>query len=104
LGHERTDPAPGGSGGQAKVQLLYFAWLAKFLLKDHEAMALPESVKDVQSLLAYLRTRYRGRAKYLRDEDVRVTVNKQFAEPFTRVEDGDEIALVPASPTPPAGV
>jgi molybdopterin converting factor small subunit len=31
-----------------------------------------------------------------------LTVNKQFAEPFTRLHDGDEIALVPSSPNAPA--
>ena len=33
---------------------------------------------------------------------VRVTVNKQFTEGFTRLHDGDEIGLVPTSPTAPA--
>jgi molybdopterin converting factor small subunit len=30
-----------------------------------------------------------------------VTVNRQFSEPFTRIDDGDEVALVPTSPTAP---
>jgi molybdopterin converting factor small subunit len=33
---------------------------------------------------------------------VRVTVNKQFSEGFTKLHDGDEIGLVPTSPTAPA--
>jgi DUF971 family protein len=32
---------------------------------------------------------------------VRVTVNKQFAELFTRLDPGDEVAIVPNSPNPP---
>jgi DUF971 family protein/molybdopterin converting factor small subunit len=103
FGYQRDDPTPGGRGSQAQVSLLYFAWLAKFLRKDHETLTLPDAVKDVSSLLGYLRMRYPDRQPYLQDVEVRVTVNKQFAEPFTRIEDGDEVALVPASPTPPAG-
>jgi molybdopterin converting factor small subunit len=33
---------------------------------------------------------------------LRATINKQFAELFTRLENGDEVALVPNQPTPPA--
>jgi len=104
VGYRRNDPAPGGRRGQAQVKLLYFAWLARFLRKDHESLTLPETIKDVSGLLGYLRVRYPDRKSYLGDAEVRVTVNKQFAEPFTRIEDGDEVALIPASPTPPAGV
>jgi len=31
-----------------------------------------------------------------------VTVNRQFAEGFTKLRTGDEVGLVPNSPTPPA--
>jgi DUF971 family protein/molybdopterin converting factor small subunit len=103
-GYKRDDPNPGAAPGRVSVRLLYFAWLAKFLHKEKESLLLPESVRDVQGLLAFLRKRYRDREHYLEDSEVRVTVNKQFAEPFTRIDEGDEIALVPASPTPPAGV
>jgi len=55
----------------------------------------------VTALLAWLRHRERERAYLLADDKVRVTVNRQFTEPFTRIDDGDEIAVVPNSPTPP---
>jgi molybdopterin converting factor small subunit len=58
-------------------------------------------VTDVTTLLAWLRRRERERGYLLADDTVRVTVNRQFAEPFTRIDDGDEIAVVPTSPTPP---
>jgi len=103
-GYRRDDPSPGATPGRASVRLLYFAWLAKFLHKEQESLVLPASVKDIKGLLAFLRKRYPDRERYLQDDEVRATVNKQFAEPFTRIDDGDEVALVPSSPTPPAGV
>ena len=52
-------------------------------------------------LLAWLR-RVKGDRGYLfADETVRVTVNKQFAEPFTKLDPGDEVGIVPNSPNPP---
>ena len=35
-------------------------------------------------------------------DQVRITVNRQFAEPFTRLDHGDEVGLVPTSPVAPA--
>ena len=64
-------------------------------------MTLPEEVTDVAALLAWLRHRERERGYLLADDRVRITVNRQFTEPFTRLDDGDEIAIVPTSPTPP---
>ena len=37
----------------------------------------------------------------LADGAVRLTVNRQFCEPFTKLHAGDEIAIVPSSPLPP---
>jgi molybdopterin converting factor small subunit len=55
----------------------------------------------VEQLLAWMR-KVKGDGGYLlADENVRVTVNKQFAEPFTRLDPGDEVAIVPNSPNPP---
>lgn len=34
--------------------------------------------------------------------NLRLTVNKQFAERFTMMKDQDEIAVVPNSPYPPS--
>ena len=56
---------------------------------------------EMSRLLAWLRRVKGDRAYLLADENVRVTVNKQFAEPFTRLDPGDEVAIVPNSPNPP---
>jgi DUF971 family protein/molybdopterin converting factor small subunit len=83
------------------LELLYFAYLAKMLRKEHEQVQIPASVKDVTSLLKWLRVKWRDRGYLLEDDKVRVTVNRQFAEPFTRLDAGDEVAITPNSPNPP---
>ena len=50
----------------------------------------PESVETVEQLLAWLRPRGGDRGYLFDDANVRVTVNWQFAEPFTRLDPGDE--------------
>ena len=77
------------------VTLLYFVNLVRDLGKETEQVTLPESVKDITSLLKWLRTRGKKWARLLQDDRVQTTVNKAFAEPFTVLEAGDEIAIVP---------
>jgi DUF971 family protein/molybdopterin converting factor small subunit len=98
VGYRRTEPDAGEKG----LRLLYFAWLAKKLRRESETLTAPASVTDVESLLRWLGGRKRGAAVLFEPERVRVTVNRQFTEPFTRVQDGDEIGIVPTSPTAPA--
>ena len=100
LGLQRGDRAA-QPAAQRRVRVLYFAYLAQRLHKEAEEVALPVDVPDVAALLALLRRRERERGYLLADDAVRVTVNRQFAEPFTRLDDGDEVAIVPNSPTPP---
>lgn len=57
--------------------------------------SLPADVVDVRTLLAWLRTRKGNREIALTDDKVRVTVNRQFAAPETRIDDSVEIAIVP---------
>jgi len=98
-GHRR---AAGAAAGQPRrARLLYFAYLAQYLRRESEDVTLPPEVTDVSTLLAWLRRRERERGYLLADDKVRVTVNRQFTEPFTHIDDGDEIAVVPTSPTPP---
>ncbi len=95
------DSGPGEITGPRRIKLLYFTYLVKSMGKEMEELELPESVTDVQSLLEWLRKRLYAKAYLLQEGSLRVTVNKQFAEPFTRIEDRDEVALVPSSPYPP---
>jgi len=92
---------PDSASGPCKIKLLYFNYLVKKIGKESEEVELPETVTDVQSLMEWLRKRLYDRAYLLREGSFRVTVNKQFTEPFTRIDHGDEVALVPSSPNPP---
>lgn len=84
------------------IRVMYFNYLANRMRKESEELTPPPTVETVEQLLAWLR-RVKGDRGYLfADETVRVTVNKQFAEPFTRLDPGDEVAIVPNSPNPPA--
>jgi DUF971 family protein/molybdopterin converting factor small subunit len=98
LGDRRQGPEQ----GQRRVKLLYFAWLAKKMRKESEQVILPEGVGDVEGLLRWLGGRRKGAAPLFADGRLRVTVDKQLAEPFTRLSEGDEIALVPTAPNAPA--
>ena len=61
-----------------------------------EEVTLPASVTDVRTPLAWLRTRGEIWEKSLRDDAVKVTLNRQFAEIGSAVTDKMEIAIVPA--------
>jgi DUF971 family protein/molybdopterin converting factor small subunit len=98
IGYRRQEPEQ----GERRVRLLYFSWLAQKLRRESEQVTLPAAIADVQTLLKWLGSRKKGAAALFIPGRLRTTVNKQFAEPFTRLHDGDEIALVPTSPTAPA--
>jgi len=96
-----TPPGVGTEGGSRRIRLLYFTYLVKKLRKESEELALPPGVGDVQSLIEWLRKNHPDQAHLFRDGSIQVTVNKQFSEPFTRLDDGDEVALIPTSPIAP---
>ena len=77
------------------IKIIYFIQLAVIAGKDTETVTLPESVENVESMLAWLRARGERWDKGFGDQQVQVTVNKQFAELYTLLEQGDEVALVP---------
>ena len=84
-----------GKDGKISIKLLYFIQLAKVSGKDEEEIAIPDSVTNVETLLAWLRHRGPGWSEPFQDDKVQVTVNRQFAEPYTLIENGDEVAIVP---------
>ncbi len=97
-GVQRRDAAD----AERRVTLFYFAWLANKTGKEREELTLPKSVATIADLLKLLRMRRPPLAPVFDEALLRPTINKQFAEYFTRLEDGDEVALVPNRPTPPA--
>jgi DUF971 family protein/molybdopterin converting factor small subunit len=100
IGYERGSRHAAESR-KGQITLMYFAYLAKYLRRESEKLDLPESVTTVETLLAWLRKVKRENGYLLADDNVTVTVNKQFTEPFTRIDINDEIGIVPVSPTPP---
>ena len=97
LGYRRSEPEP----AEKSVKILYFSWLAKKMRKEAEDARVPAGVTDVDGLLRWLAGRRRGAGPLFEAGRLRVTVNKQFSEGFTKLHDGDEIGLVPTTPTPP---
>lgn len=77
------------------AKILYFSTLVDKIGTSSEEVALPESVADVRALLAWLRARGGDWDKALRENAVQVTVNRQFAEVGTALNDKMEIAIIP---------
>jgi molybdopterin synthase sulfur carrier subunit len=77
------------------AKILYFSSLVDKLGASTEEVALPASVTDVRTLLAWLRARGGNWEQALREDAVRVTLNRQFAEAGSAVNDKMEIAIVP---------
>jgi DUF971 family protein/molybdopterin converting factor small subunit len=98
IGYQRQDD----KAKNRKIKVFYFSWLVNKLGRQQEDIQLPESVSDIEGLLKLLRLRRPEYAPLFEKSLIRPTINKQFAEFFTRLEDGDEVALVPTQPTPPA--
>ncbi|MDJ0807442.1 MAG: MoaD/ThiS family protein [Gammaproteobacteria bacterium] len=98
MGYQRdADPAQ-----ERRIKVFYFSWLVNKLGKQQEEILLPASVQNIEDLLKLLARRRPEYAPLFDKDRLRPTINKQFAEFFTRLEQDDEVALVPNSPTPPA--
>ena len=85
--------------GKVIIRVLYFMNnLLEVSRKENESIELPDSVTDVQSLMDLLVRRGDTWKKFFAVAGaLQFTVNKQFAETFTRLEHGDEVAFVPTS-------
>ena len=84
-----------GADGRVTITLLYFVHLARLTGRDEEEVAIPSSVTNVETLLAWLCSRRQEWHEAFQPDKVQVTVNRNFAEPFTLIEHGDEVAIVP---------
>jgi DUF971 family protein/molybdopterin converting factor small subunit len=92
---QRHGQALGSSSGGV-VRLLYFADLVETLGEASEEVQLPPGINDVAGLLAWLRDRGGRWARIPDEKRLTVTVNRQFAEPNTRIKASDEVAFTPA--------
>lgn len=77
------------------IKILYFMKLATTTGMGEETIAIPNSVNNVEALLSWLRTRGDQWNDDFVDKRVQVTINKNFAEPYSPIEQGDEVAIVP---------
>jgi molybdopterin synthase sulfur carrier subunit len=78
------------------LRLVYLARLREALGRDEERLALAGPPGDVAALLATLRTRGGAFAHELAPgRAFRVAVNHAMAHASTRLQDGDEVALLP---------
>ncbi len=94
-GMSRGDARITDKEGKVVIKLLYFIDLAGISGKNEEEVVVPESVTNVETLLVWMRKRGERWQEAFADDRLQVTVNKQFSEPYTLVEHGDEIAFVP---------
>jgi DUF971 family protein/molybdopterin converting factor small subunit len=94
-GLSRGDARTTDAEGKVVIKLLYFIDLARVSGRDEEEVAIPESVTNVETLLAWMRKRGDRWKEPFEDNRLQVTVNKQFSEPYTLIEHGDEVAFVP---------
>jgi DUF971 family protein/molybdopterin converting factor small subunit len=94
-GLSRGDARITDNEGKVVIKLLYFIDLARVSGRDEEEVVIPESVTNVETLLAWMRKRGDRWQEPFTDNRLQVTVNKQFSEPYTLIEHGDEVAFVP---------
>ncbi|NNF96305.1 MAG: DUF971 domain-containing protein [Halobacteria archaeon] len=92
---DRGEAGPGSGSEGRTIKILYFMQLATTAGKEEEIIAIPDSVNNVEALLSWLRTRGKQWNEDFVDKRIQVTVNKNFAEPSTPIEQGDEVAIVP---------
>ncbi len=79
-----------------QITLLYFGHLVSMLGRESEYLFLPLTVKDIQTLMKHLARRgepWQGLFSKP-PRDLKITINKQFAEVDTPIKGGDEIAFV----------
>ena len=78
------------------MKILYFAWLRQRTGIGVEEVSPPNSVRDVASLVDWLKQRSPEFAEALADtSSVRVAVNQELADFDTALTGSEEVALFP---------
>jgi molybdopterin synthase sulfur carrier subunit len=76
------------------AKILYFAQLVDLLGRASEEVTLPDSARDVRGLLTWLRSRGGKWERLLAEDAVRVTIDRQFGDLDSALNDANEIALI----------
>ncbi len=78
------------------MKLLYFAWVRSRIGTGEEALHPPPEVRDVRTLLEWLKRQSPGHAEALKDMSViRVAVNHEHVSLDYPVGPDDEVAIFP---------
>ncbi|WP_334189799.1 molybdopterin converting factor subunit 1 [Noviherbaspirillum sp.] len=78
------------------IQLRFFASVRESLGTSQETLAVPEQVKTVGDVRAFLRERGGAWQEVLADgRALRMACNQQMTGPETRITDGCEVAFFP---------
>ncbi len=81
---------------QKPVTILYFAWLRERTGMSEETLVLPDNIRTVGALRAFLSARSpRHQEAFAAPELVRAAVNQVFATQEGPVAPGDEVAFFP---------
>ncbi len=81
---------------ETDLHILYFAWLRERVGVSEEDVPLPEDVRTVGDLVAWLCDRGPGYASaFANARTVRCAVNQDFASERTPLAPGDEVAFFP---------
>ena len=86
---------PNTHEGRPQIKILYFMDKLIEFTREEEELELPDNVNTIGELLSVLRQRGMRWKRNFADDSIQFTVNKEFAELFTIIEQGDEIALIP---------
>lgn len=80
----------------SQITVLYFGHLVEMLGRESEYMFLPLTVKDIQGLMTHLARRGDHWQTIFANppRNLKITINKQFAEVDSPIKGGDEIAFV----------
>lgn len=78
------------------LKIYYFSWLHEHTGSAQEELAVPQGVETVGALMDYLSTLDVPHATAFRNrETIRCAINREFADPWSSVQPGDEIAFFP---------
>ncbi len=78
------------------MKLVYFAWVRERIGIGEEDVLLPDTVKNVSQLLAWLKDRGDGYATALEHSEViRVAIDQEHAEAGDSIVEAKEVALFP---------
>ncbi len=75
------------------IELLYFGRPSESLKISRESVDLPEELKTLADLLAWLKLRGENWRQALAENRVRCAINQEFCKLNSPIKEGDEVAI-----------